>query len=256
MASSSGPSKVAPRPEKDEYELEDDFDIGTSVATCSATVRVGFIKKVYGIVSIQLLTTVVLSLSVMLNTVVRTSVLDSANAILLSMFSSIAVFFVSLKYKDRHPTNIYLLAVFTLVESYVVSWICAINYETGYGHCIATAFSLTLMIFSSLTAFCAVTKKDFSFLGGFIFASIVALLSAGLLFGLEAGYRGQIPAALSFFYSFFGTIVFSAHILFDTSLLIHRLSPDDYILGAVSIYLDVVNLFIHILRVSRQSDSG
>ncbi|KAJ8909199.1 hypothetical protein NDN08_005891 [Rhodosorus marinus] len=255
MASSSGPGKVATRPEKDEYELEDDFDIGTSVATCSATVRVGFIRKVYGIVSIQLLTTVVISLCVMLSTIVRTFVLDSANTILLSMFASFVVFFVLLKYKDRHPTNIYLLAVFTFAESYVVAWICAINYETGYGHCIATAFSLTLMIFSSLTVFCFVTKKDFSFLGGFLFASIVALFCAGLFFGLATGYGGKIPPVLSFLYSFLGTIVFSAHILFDTSLLIHRLSPDDYILAAVSIYLDVINLFVHILRVSRQSDN-
>mmetsp|Transcript_8836 Transcript_8836/g.39189 ORF Transcript_8836/g.39189 Transcript_8836/m.39189 type:complete len:193 (+) Transcript_8836:355-933(+) len=192
----------------------------------------------------------------MLSTVVRTFVLDSANTILFSMFSSIVVVFVLLKYKDRHPSNVYLLAIFTLAESYVIAWVCAINYETGYGHCIATAFSLTLMIFASLTAFCFVTRKDFSFLGGFLFASIVALLCAGLFGRLATGYSGTVPPLLSFSYSFLGTIVLSAHILFDTSLLIHRLSPDDYIVAVVCIYLDVINLFLHILRASRQSDSG
>ena len=52
--------------------------------------------------------------------------------------------------------------------------------------------------------------------------------------------------------TFFGlvlSLVFSLYIVYDTFLIQRKLSPDDYVFAALSLYLDVINLFISILQV-------
>ena len=52
-----------------------------------------------------------------------------------------------------------------------------------------------------------------------------------------------------------GALLFCLFIVFDTQLIMHTLSPEEYILATINIYLDIINLFLHILRalaVSRQ----
>lgn len=47
----------------------------------------------------------------------------------------------------------------------------------------------------------------------------------------------------------FGTLLFSGYIVYDTYLINSRLSPDEYIMGSISLYLDFINLFLNILRL-------
>ena len=46
-----------------------------------------------------------------------------------------------------------------------------------------------------------------------------------------------------------GAIIFSCFIVFDTHLLIHKLSPEEYIVAAINLYLDIINLFLEILKI-------
>ena len=46
-----------------------------------------------------------------------------------------------------------------------------------------------------------------------------------------------------------GVVIFSGYIIFDTYLIFNRYSPEDYILASLSLYLDIVNLFIRILQI-------
>lgn len=49
--------------------------------------------------------------------------------------------------------------------------------------------------------------------------------------------------------SIFGAGLFSIFIIVDTQLIMHRSSPEDYMLATVELYMDILNLFIHILRI-------
>lgn len=73
---------------------------------------VGFLKKVYGIVSVQLLATVLISLLVMFSNPIRGFVLTAAYPVMLCMLGSVVTFFLLLSYRTIHPTNMYLLATF------------------------------------------------------------------------------------------------------------------------------------------------
>jgi protein lifeguard len=46
-----------------------------------------------------------------------------------------------------------------------------------------------------------------------------------------------------------GVVIFSFLIIYDTSLMMHRLSPEEYISAALSLYLDIINLFLYFLRI-------
>ena len=51
-------------------------------------------------------------------------------------------------------------------------------------------------------------------------------------------------------------LVFVGYILYDTSNLIHVLGPDDYIIAAVQLYLDIINLFLYLLEILRMLQGG
>ena len=46
-----------------------------------------------------------------------------------------------------------------------------------------------------------------------------------------------------------GAILFSLFIIFDTHMIMHKVSPEEYIHASVNLYLDIINLFLHILRI-------
>ena len=46
-----------------------------------------------------------------------------------------------------------------------------------------------------------------------------------------------------------GALLFSLFIVFDTYMMMHKLSPEEYMLAAINLYLDILNLFLHILRI-------
>jgi len=52
-----------------------------------------------------------------------------------------------------------------------------------------------------------------------------------------------------FIYQVCGVLVFTGYILYDTSMIIHRFGPDDYIIASVELYIDLINLFLFILSL-------
>ncbi|KAJ4844320.1 hypothetical protein Tsubulata_051129 [Turnera subulata] len=111
---------------------------------------------------------------------------------------------------------------------------------------------LTLVAFVSLTLYtfwAASRGHDFSFLGPFLAVSLIALL----LFGLIQIFfpLGKI----SVIYGCLGTIIFCGYIIYDTDNLIKRFAHDEYIWAAVSLYLDITNLFLCILNICGECES-
>lgn len=100
----------------------------------------------------------------------------------------------------------------------------------------------TGVIFFSLATIATVTKKDFSFMGKFLFIGLILILVASL-----ANMFLQIPL-LSLTISGIAVMIFSAYILFDVSQIV-RGGETNYIMATLSLYLDIYNLFIHLLNI-------
>ena len=102
------------------------------------------------------------------------------------------------------------------------------------------AFGGTAAIFLGLSAYALTTKRDFSFLGGFLMVGILVAFLAGI-----AALVFSIPA-LSLAVSAMFILLMSGFILFQTSQLVHEPNTN-YILATVSLYVSIYNLFTSLL---------
>ncbi|KAH9083630.1 UPF0005-domain-containing protein [Lactarius deliciosus] len=106
------------------------------------------------------------------------------------------------------------------------------------------ALLITTGIFLGLTLFTLQSKYDFSGMGPWLFGGLLALVMTGFV-----GVFIPFSSTMNLIYALVGTLLFSGYIVYDTYLINSRLSPDEYIMGAISLYLDFINLFLNILRL-------
>lgn len=67
-----------------------------------------------------------------------------------------------------------------------------------------------------------------------------------IIWGLIGAIFGFRPG---FVYSLLGAVLFSGYILFDTWMLSNKLPYDEWVLASISLYLDIINLFLFILQL-------
>ena len=107
---------------------------------------------------------------------------------------------------------------------------------------VMTALGGTGVIFLALSGYALTTRRDFSFLGGFLFTGFIVVLVA-----IIANLFLQIPV-LSLVISAVVILIMSGFILFDTSRMVNG-GETNYILATVSLYLSIFNIFIHLLHL-------
>ena len=106
----------------------------------------------------------------------------------------------------------------------------------------------TAIIFFSLSAYVLTSKKDFSFMGGFLFAGMMVVI-VGMIGAMIASYFfGVDVSALSLAMSGAIVLLMSGFILFDTSRIING-GETNYIMATVSLYLNIYNLFTSLLHI-------
>jgi len=107
---------------------------------------------------------------------------------------------------------------------------------------VGVALGGTGAIFLGLSGYALTTRKDFSFLGGFLFVGFIVVIMAAL-----ANIFLQIPA-LSLTISAAVILIMSGFILYDTGRMV-RGGETNYLLATVSLYLSMFNIFIHLLHL-------
>jgi modulator of FtsH protease len=107
---------------------------------------------------------------------------------------------------------------------------------------IATAMGGTGVIFLSLSAYALISRRDFSFMGGFLFTGMLVMLIA-----MVANMFFAIPL-MSLTISGVVIVLMSGYILYDTSAMIHG-GETNYLHVTIALYLDIMNIFIHLLRI-------
>jgi modulator of FtsH protease len=110
------------------------------------------------------------------------------------------------------------------------------------GELIATAFGGTGIIFLSLSAYALTTRKDFSFMGGFLMTGMIVILIAAL-----ANIFLAMPL-ISLVISSVVIMLMSGFILHDTSRMVNGIE-NNYIHMTVSLYLSMFNIFISLLQI-------
>ncbi len=109
------------------------------------------------------------------------------------------------------------------------------------------------MIFFGLSGYALTTRKDFSFLRGFVAVGLMVMIACMLLL-LGASMFGFDVSALSLAFSAGIVLLMSALILYQTSAIIHG-GETNYIMATTSLYLSIINLFtslLHLLGASNE----
>ncbi|MDH5302193.1 MAG: Bax inhibitor-1/YccA family protein [Gammaproteobacteria bacterium] len=115
------------------------------------------------------------------------------------------------------------------------------------GEIVMMAFGATAAIFLGLTGYVMVTKKDFSFMGGFLMAGMIVVIVAMLAL-LIAGLFGYAMPMASLALSGAVAMLMAGFMLYDTSRLVNG-GEDNYIMATVGIYLSIYNLFTALLHL-------
>ncbi len=117
----------------------------------------------------------------------------------------------------------------------------ALHFRNG-AQLIALAAGGTGAIFLGLASYVAVSKRDFSFLGKFLFVGLILLV-----LGAIANLFLQVPAA-SFTISAVAVALFAGYILYDVSQIVNG-GETNYVMATLRIYIDIYNIFVHLLNL-------
>jgi len=133
--------------------------------------------------------------------------------------------------------------VFTFVAGFFLGPILqhAFALKNG-GQLVAVAGGMTGAILFTMAGIATVTKKDFSFLGKFLFVGLILLIVASLI-----GLFFPIPA-MQLTLSAIAVLIFSLFILYDVSNIIHG-GETNYVMATVNLYLDIYNIFVSLLNL-------
>ncbi|MDQ6620292.1 MAG: Bax inhibitor-1/YccA family protein [Pseudomonadota bacterium] len=117
----------------------------------------------------------------------------------------------------------------------------AAGFRNG-GQLVALSGGLTAAVFLALAGYATVSKRDFSFLGKFLFVGVIVLVVASL-----ANLFFQVPA-LSLTISAVAVLIFSMYLLHDVSQIV-RGGETNYVMATLNLFLDVYNIFISLLNI-------
>ena len=222
---------------------------GLTKSGAEMSLRVGFIRRVYLLLAAQLCLTTLICFGAMAPAVAP-AVVKRAGVI--SCVAGVVSFVLLLAmrcYKARHPYNLALLGAWTLAISLSLAVQCSVYAQSGDRDIVVQAAGTTLALFVSLTAFTFYSKIDFSFLRAGLFICLLGLC----VWSLGSFFCGYPPRTM--LYCVASAVVFCGYVLFDTHQLVHRLSLDQHVQGAIELYLDIINLFLATLRILKQLKS-
>lgn len=139
--------------------------------------------------------------------------------------------------------GVVLLLGFTFFMGIMLSGILgiALGFSNG-AFLIATAATGTGAIFFTMAGIATVTKRDFSFMGKFLAVGLVVLILA-----MIGNIFFQMPA-MALTISVVAVLLFSMYILYDISRIVNG-GETNYITATLAVYLDVYNVFVHLLRI-------
>jgi len=97
------------------------------------------------------------------------------------------------------------------------------------------------------------TKIDFTMCGGILFCVLFVFILFGLLMAILP-LMGVDIELLHLVYCGIGVLIFSIYLIYDTQMMMggnhkYSISPEEYIFAAIAIYLDIINIFLYILRI-------
>ncbi|XP_020671416.1 protein lifeguard 2 [Pogona vitticeps] len=227
-----------------------DTETFTTFSWDDRNVRRVFIRKVYSILMFQLLVTVgIVALFTFCEPVKGYIQANPA-----WYWASYAVFFITYMIlaccsgpRRYFPWNMILLSIFTLSMAYLTGMLASFYNTKSVLLCLA----ITALVCVSVVIFSFQTKYDFTSCQGVLFVMLMVLFFSGIFLAIMLPFK-YVPW-LQAIYAVLGALLFTMFLAFDTQLLMgnrrYAMSPEEYIFGALNIYLDIIYIFSFFLQI-------
>lgn len=270
----ASPAAPAPYEQNDESRnfIPDDFKFSTTVLSCEPQVRMWFMRKVYTLLACQILASFLFSLWVSRTPSAQEFIIthmwcmvlalvgglvscvwlslaprkddfdDAANSVsLLGEQTASPAPWYCLSYRGQ----LALLAAFTFFEAYSLS-IVTVAYDP---QTVLSALFVTSVVVVGVTLLALSGRFDSTLSSA---GSIYYWLNLALWLLIGIGFSSLffgMNSKVDLFYSWGGAIIFTVYLFIDTQLVFRKVYPDEEIRCAMILYLDVINLFLYILRI-------
>jgi modulator of FtsH protease len=210
-----------------------------TAAQSSIEERTGFIRKVYGLFFLGIFFAIA---GIYVSFQVPELMYAIAAHPFIAMIVMLGGVYGAQAVRLQPGVNVAALFGFTTLTGVVISPVMYYFAATNPASLYQAAF-LTIGIFGGLTAYVFVSKKDFSFMRGMLMTGLIIVVLSVVLNIFIAS------SAFGFAVSVTILLLFSGFVLYDTSNIIKRYPTNEYIAGALSLYLDAFNIFLALLRI-------
>lgn len=164
---------------------------------------------------------------------------------LAAMVASLVLLFVVNKFRDS-PVGLALLALFAGLQGLSLGPLLSHHLGMANGsQTVTAAAGLTVVAMLGAAAYVTTTRRDFSAMRGLLFAGLIVLLVASLVGIFVAS------STLSVVLGAVGALLFLGFMLHDISDVVHG-RQTNYIMAAMSTYLNMLNMFTSLLRLTRE----
>ncbi|EDO14799.1 hypothetical protein Kpol_1076p5 [Vanderwaltozyma polyspora DSM 70294] len=266
-------------------QLPDDFKYSVKVISCEPEIRSRFQRKVYSLLSIQLLCTFIFSLSVIQYKTLQVFITTHLGLWFLALFiSMVSCIWLSVVpnindmpldnetlldndnnndisarrkvpwyYLPSRGSQLLMLMIFTLAESYTLALV-TLSYDSDT---VLSALLITVVVVvgvtvSSLSPLFQTSMQTMSSIYYWLNWALwflIGLSFATLFFGISENFSTMI-------FGWLGAFVFTIYLFVDTQLIFRKCYIDDEIKCCMMLYLDIINLFISILRIVGSNDDN
>lgn len=264
--------------------IPDDFKYSTTISSCDFEVRQRFMAKVYSVLSAQLLATLVFCMSAMHSTKLQLFIVNHSFLYFLTIpVTLISCFWIAWAprrefYESENDTldpliggetgrassnapwyylsqrgQYILLSVFTVAEAYCLGGsIMFVPQDIVMNAIVVTTvvvIGVTLMAFSGKFEIALESAGSI-----YYWLNWALLLLIGV--GISFLFLGGMSSTMNLVYGWVGAIVFTIYLFIDTQLIFRQMFLGDEIKCALSLYLDIINLFLSILRILNNYDDN
>jgi len=215
---------------------------GTTTITVDASAQQSVLRNTYWLLALTMIPTVA---GALIGTSFSFAPLFRAYPIMapLGMFLIMLGLLFGVSAARNSVWGVALTFAFTFVAGFFLGPILqhALALRNG-GQLVAMAGGMTGAILFAMAGIATVTKRDFSFLGKFLFVGLILLVVASLI-----GLFFPVPA-VQLTLSAVAVLIFSLYILYDVSNIIHG-GETNYVMATVNLYLDIYNIFVSLLNL-------
>lgn len=213
-------------------------------------VRRLFIRKVFAVLSLQLAVTCGFVAVFTFEPHVKLFVMQNSWTYWVGYMVFLVPYLVIMccgDFRRKHPWNLISLSILTLAMSYMVGVISSF-YDTDI---VMMAVGITVLVCFTVIVFSLQTKYDFTSCYGVLFVCLIVMMFFGILCIF------LYSRILDLIYSTLGALIFTCFLAVDTQLLLGNknlsLSPEEYVFAALNLYLDIIQIFLYLLRILGRS---